>query len=70
MRDFDIVQQQKAIVHRVVSEFRPNVTNVYVLQWLMCFHVSYLNDEWMWSVGLPIDNQLRHDDRMVGCSPH
>lgn len=56
MRHFDIVQQQKAIVHCVVSKLRPNVTNVYILQWLVRLHVSYLNDEWMWSVGLAIDH--------------
>ena len=56
MRDFDIVQQQKAVVHGVVSKFRPNVTDMYIVQWLVCFQVSDLNDEWMWPVGLPIDH--------------
>lgn len=34
-------QKQEAIVHCIVAEFRPNVTIVYVLQWLVFSNLVY-----------------------------
>ena len=35
VRHLDLVEKKKAIVHRVVPEFGPNIANMHILQWLV-----------------------------------
>jgi hypothetical protein len=64
--DFDVVEEQEAIVHGVVTEFGANVTNVDVLEWLVGLQIADLDAEGSRAVGLALDDQLRHDDCVVG----
>ena len=50
----------------LIAELRSNITNANVFQRLVCLQVSDLHDERMRTVWFAIDDQLRHDNRMVG----
>src|SRR5665213_1527186 len=67
MWDFDMVQEEEAIVHCIVPELRANVTNMHILQRLVSLQISDLHNKGMWAKLLPIDNQLRHHNSMI-CS--
>lgn len=64
--DLDLVEQEEAIVHGVVAKLGANVSNVDVLEWLMRLQVSDLDAEWGWSIRFAVDDELGHDNRMVG----
>jgi hypothetical protein len=64
--DFDVVEEQETIVHGVVTEFGANVTNVDVLERLVGLQIADLDAEGSRAVGLALDDQLRHDDCVVG----
>lgn len=65
--NFDLVKQKETVVHSIVAKLRANVSNVDVLERLMCLQVSDLDTEWGRSVGLSINDELSHDDGMIGC---
>lgn len=66
VRHLDLVEQQETVVHGVVTELGTNVTNVDVLERLVCLEVTDLDDEGVGAVGLVVDVQLSHDDGVVG----
>lgn len=67
MRNLDVVEQEETVVHGVVTKFRTNISDVNVFKRLMCLQITDLNAERRWSVGLAINDELSHDDSMVGC---
>lgn len=66
MRDFDLVEQQETVIHGVVTKLGTNVTDVDVLERLVCLEITDLNDEGVGAVGLVVDIQLSHDDSVIG----
>jgi len=68
VRDFDVVEEEVAVVHRVVAELGADIANVDVLQRLVGLEVPDMYDEGMRAVWLPTDDQLCHYDSIVGCA--
>lgn len=66
--DLDLVEQKEAVVHCVVTKLGTNVTNVDVLERLVCLQITDLDAEGRGSVGLAVDDELRHNYRVVGCA--
>lgn len=52
--------------HSLVTELRPNITHIDVLQRLMGLEITDLDDKRMGAVILAPDIQLRHHNSMVG----
>jgi hypothetical protein len=67
MWNLDLVEKEKAVIHRVISKLGTNVSNMDVLQWLVGLQVSDLNAEGSWAVRLATHHELGHYDRVV-CS--
>lgn len=66
MWNLDLVEEQETVVHGVVTKLGANITNVDVLQRLMCLQVSDLNTERCRAVGLSVNDELCHDNCVVG----
>ena len=64
VRNLQVVEQQKAVIHGVVAEFWTDVSDVDALEWLVGLEVTDLDDEWVWAVALAVKNQLCHNDRV------
>lgn len=62
------MKARKAI-YILVTELGTNVANVNVLERFMSLEISNLDHKRVWSIVLPIDIKLGHDDGMVGGSP-
>lgn len=68
MRNFDLVEEEESIVHGVITKLRSNISHVNTFEGFMRLQVSDLANKWMWTVWLAGNDELRHNDRMVGCS--
>jgi hypothetical protein len=66
VRHLDVVEQEEAVVHSVVTELRTDITNVDVLQWQVCLEITDLDNKWMRAERLAVDDQLGHYYGMVG----
>ncbi|KAI7515060.1 acyl-CoA oxidase [Hortaea werneckii] len=64
--DLDLVEEQVAIVHGVVAELGTDIADVDVLQRLVSVQVTDLDHEGVGAVGLASNDELGHDDGMVG----
>lgn len=67
VRHLYLVEQQETVVHSIVAKLGANVSNMDVLQRLVCLEVSDLDTKRRRTVGLSINDELGHDDGMV-CS--
>jgi hypothetical protein len=66
MRHLDVVEQEETVVHGVVTKFGSDISNVDVLKRQVCLHVADLDDEWVRAVRLALEDELCHDNGMVG----
>lgn len=63
-----MVQEQKAIVHGIVPKLGANITNVYILQWLVGPKVSDLDYEGMRAIRFSVNDQLGHYNGVICCT--
>ena len=64
--DLDVVEEEETVVHGVVTELGTDVANVDVVERLVGLEVADLDAEGSRSIGLALDDELRHDDCVVG----
>jgi hypothetical protein len=64
--DLDVVEEEEAVVHGVVTELGTDVANVDVLERLVGLEIADLDAEGGRAVRLALDDQLRHDNCVVG----
>ena len=65
MRYPHMLQQHHAIISRLVSKFRPYVTNDTPGQRLSCLNVSNWHDKGVWAPLFALSIKLCHDNRVV-----
>ena len=66
MWDLDMIEEEEAVIHCIVAKLGTNIANVHPLQWLVSLHISNLTYEWVGTVRFSIDDQLCHNDSVVG----
>jgi hypothetical protein len=66
MRHLNLVEEQKSIVHGVVTELGADIPDVNILQRLVGLEIANLHAERCWAVRLAVDYELSHDNRVVG----
>ncbi len=68
MGNLEVVEEEEAVIHGVVTELWPDISDVDALQWLVGLEVANLGDEWVRAVGLSVQDELSHDDGVGGCA--
>jgi len=69
VRYFHVIEEEEAVVHGVVTEFRSNITDMDILERLVRLQIADLHDERMRAVCFAVNDELRHDAGVIRRAP-